>query len=835
MKLYQAGYFRLGGRGSGSGWKLVAPSPGMSEIAKAGFRGIAAKLVDARQTVQMPSEALGIFGHDRFIYFMHVNYAAAGEDSRGVAYVHGYCFNQAEYYELAIHPETLFGAMPEVFDMEYRPELSAYPVVQSLACRSMNERRLLDQYHISREQYKAMILGAICALEGYSGPLCIKAAKPPEQYVQMYRDVMYLIMKGLPYHLRQKLLSFSYYGVQTMVYVSQTLTGDAYIDLDTGETRCELSRLSRYQFTRLYNMELFYNSKETREQIFANIAEFVGEAFADPFKDAGCALIEAGFQKKLKKNDGGIEPEAVTALLAEFFRFALVYGTQTAGYLAALLESINQNEIRIRDAKLLAEIEASYYKCMEQLQTDTQLQEQMALFYAHRILEQKKEQGFAFLLKLKKEHAQDLYPSVCRDLEQMDARFFADYFWNQFLPGELTTLKKAELFLNKNGKELAAQEQRSLQKLLKVLIDREMEQGDSFEELCMTAEMIERMRWKAPYLDRDEQLLDYTYFMLWNRFDMDWFEVENVKTYKQYKVRELAQGFGRKECPNARKVSRLISLLEEVSSCRDVHRMWELLAGQSQNKPIDSRLMKKVQRGLRKELLEDTKGASSWILDVSLLLFYDMEKEQFDLVKWVSWWSRHRKTEEFRSLLAEYVKESELLAETGHRDRVVRSLEETLRSKRQTPYARLEEEQKKLLQTFYSALTTGTEQGKKQLFWYTLHREVLGFFALLALGMSEICLWRYGSGDTRYAGILAAVIGVCLLTALVVKAVTARDRAESFGVMAKCMYAGLLGLMAAAAGASYFLNGFLIKTGCMMLFLLLAAVLVMLNGLVTKK
>ncbi len=39
MNLYQAGYYRLGGRGSGAGWKLVAPSAGMSEIAKAGFRG----------------------------------------------------------------------------------------------------------------------------------------------------------------------------------------------------------------------------------------------------------------------------------------------------------------------------------------------------------------------------------------------------------------------------------------------------------------------------------------------------------------------------------------------------------------------------------------------------------------------------------------------------------------------------------------------------------------------------------------------------------------------------------------------------------------------------
>ena len=48
-------------------------------------------------------------------------------------------------------------------------------------------------------------------------------------------------------------------------------------------------------------MDLFYNSRDTREQIFQNIAAFIEEAYADPLKDAGCALMEAGFQKKIKK------------------------------------------------------------------------------------------------------------------------------------------------------------------------------------------------------------------------------------------------------------------------------------------------------------------------------------------------------------------------------------------------------------------------------------------------------------------------------------------------------------------------------------------------------
>ena len=48
MNLYQAGYFRKGRQGSNAGWGIVAPSKGMSQIAKDGFKGIAAKLVELK-------------------------------------------------------------------------------------------------------------------------------------------------------------------------------------------------------------------------------------------------------------------------------------------------------------------------------------------------------------------------------------------------------------------------------------------------------------------------------------------------------------------------------------------------------------------------------------------------------------------------------------------------------------------------------------------------------------------------------------------------------------------------------------------------------------------
>lgn len=875
MKLYQAGYYRLGGHGSGAGWKLVAPSAGMSEIAKAGFRGIAAKLVDLRQPLQ-PAEALGIFGHDRFYYLMHVNYAASGEDSRGVAYVHGYCFHQAEYYELAKQPEMLFGVLPESFDPQYHPEISAYPVVQALPYRNMNERRLLDQYAVSREMYRNMLLGAICALEGYSGALCIKCTVQQEQYVQAYQDVLYLIMKGLPYHLRQKLLSFSAPGIQTMVYLSDTVAGSHYIDLDTGSCQCDTGRLASYQFTRLYNMDFFYNSRDTREQIFQAIAAFADDAFADPLKRAGCALVEAGFQKSIKKNDGGIEPELAVGLMRDFLSMDLQYGEETAGYLAALLEPLNQNGLQITDWPLSAKLDEAYAACMQQAASRAvlagdaaqpegahALTEQMALLYAYRILSQQREKGFEMLQKMQHTHADGLYPSVCRYLEQIDARFFADYYWNRFLPGALTTLKKAELFLNDHGEFSSETELYAVQKLLKTLARREMKGAESFEELSAVAEVVERLSRSIPYLGQDGQLLDETYFALWNSFDMGWFDTGQAERYEQYGVHRLAGGLGNRACPNAQKVSSLLAVYHKAASCSDVQQLWELLFEGGAKPPEEQRQMRSIQRELQKDFFQkmqnsDIAGQNAFMsgqnasvseLDRSLVLYYEADKKQFDLVKWIRQWAQHQTMDGFTRLFTAYVQESRLLAEKKHRECLVRSLEETVKSRKQSAYARLADDQKKALQSFYRVfLESGRQKNAVQRLVYTMHREVLGAFALLSLAFCEICLHRYGSQDTRLPVVLLAFAGVCLAAVLAVKTVLvlkrekirkdiqseAPDSQEEGGVLASCIVVMLFVSMVSAAAAAYFLDGFLVKAGCIMGFMALAALMAVLNGLVTK-
>ena len=272
----------------------------MSNFAIDGFKGIAASLINLQETINMPAETAGLFQYDKFIYFIHVNYAAHGEDGRGVAYVHTYCFSTKDYYELCLHPEMLFGIKPGTFDMEYMPGIKAYPIEHSLQYERIDYNKLIDKYHISNAQYKNLVLGAICAIEGYSSPMCIKCSTSLDNYWEIYKDIMYLVMAGLPYHLRQKALSFSYKGMHTTIYFSDITEGNNYFDLDSGEAFCDYSMLQKYYFIRIYNTPVYYNN-ENRDRAFQNIANFINASYKNPLKNADCEMIEAGFQAKIKK------------------------------------------------------------------------------------------------------------------------------------------------------------------------------------------------------------------------------------------------------------------------------------------------------------------------------------------------------------------------------------------------------------------------------------------------------------------------------------------------------------------------------------------------------
>ena len=286
MNLYQAGYFRKGRQGSNAGWGIVAPSKGMSQIAKDGFKGIAAKLVELKGSEGMPVVNTGLFLHDRFVYLMNVNYAAQGEDARGVTYVHGYCFSVADYYELCADPAKICAVTEESFPLEYDDKIIAYPVVNELKYVSLSFAELLEKYHLTDDEYRMLVLGAINAIENYSNPLCIRLSLPREQYKEAYRELLYLIMKGLPLHLRIKISAFSYARAGAAIYVSDHPEGNNYFDLDTREAVIDTSRMSQLGFTRIYNT-LPAKAEAQRDLMLQAMADFINTAFENPLKDAG--------------------------------------------------------------------------------------------------------------------------------------------------------------------------------------------------------------------------------------------------------------------------------------------------------------------------------------------------------------------------------------------------------------------------------------------------------------------------------------------------------------------------------------------------------------------
>ncbi|MFR2605769.1 MAG: hypothetical protein ACLTAX_11480 [Waltera sp.] len=132
---------------------------GMSQIAKDGFKGIAAKLVELKGSEGMPVVNTGLFLHDRFVYLMNVNYAAQGEDARGVTYVHGYCFSIADYYELCADPAKICAVMEESFPLEYDDKITDYPVVNELKYAALSFAELLEKYHLTDDEYRIFGIG----------------------------------------------------------------------------------------------------------------------------------------------------------------------------------------------------------------------------------------------------------------------------------------------------------------------------------------------------------------------------------------------------------------------------------------------------------------------------------------------------------------------------------------------------------------------------------------------------------------------------------------------------------------------------------------------------
>lgn len=624
MNLYQAGYFRKGRQGSGAGWGIVSPSKGMSQIAKDGFKGIAAKLVELKGTSGMPVVNTGLFLHDRFVYLMNVNYAAQGDDDRGVTYVHGYCFNAADYFELCADPNKICGITADNFCMEYDDTINAYPVAEQLAYEPMNFQELLAKYKLTDEEYRLLVLGAMNALENYSNPLCIRLTLPREEYLQASRELLYLIMKGLPQHLRIKASAYSFAGAGAAIYVSDHTEGNNCIDLDSREFTVDTTRLSQFGFTRIYN-SIPAAAEAQRDAIFQAIADFMNAAFENPVKDAGCALIEAGFQEKIKKNDGeGILADKAEELMRTFLGCKLTDQTEVYDYLADLLKVMNDHTLKVSDSKIRKTLEDKYGKT-----NHAPYKREIDRLTAHEILDKNPQDGYKQLNNLTK--TEEKYQIVCEEIRKLDEAYYREYYLKGYLPYKLTKLNAIRKYMEANH-PTDSEECKELFLLLNQAMKKEMPMAVDYEQLKETQNQVQTILAMFPegYEKPAEAIVDSTYLLLWQNFPIGKFETTQIEDYKANKVTQIAaEGCHGEKCPNAVNVVKLIEMFEEEDQevLRDI--MFQVLFT---DQVLTTREEKKnIQELFKEEFAAKIKYNKASGFDCLLAMTYSFDKQKFHM------------------------------------------------------------------------------------------------------------------------------------------------------------------------------------------------------------
>lgn len=829
MNLYQAGYFREGKQGSNAGWKIVSPSEGMSQVAKDGFKGIAANLTELKKTWTMPVTNLGIFLYDRFVYLMHVNYGAAGEDARGVTYVHGYCFNLSDYYELCRNPEMIFGITDHNFVLDYDASVSAYPVKESLSYEPLNFIELLNKYGFTDQEYKELILGAICALEGYSNPMCIKLGIPLDGYKQACREITYLIMMGLPYHLRMKMSFFSFKGKNTAIYYSDVTEGNNYADLESRKFSCDISRLKTLHFTRIYNTYPA-SDYQNREKIFQIIAAFISETVNSPLKDAGCAQIEAGFQGKIKKNDDeGILPDTAPELLAAFIRFDLKETDTVYQYLADLLKVINGCNLEITDSRIINRLNNRYDRSK-----NDDFKREVSNLSVRNILSGNKEEGFTKLWGLFQNNKEQ-YEQVSCELKIKDPDYFEEYYNICFLPNYLTDLLKIEEYIKEEQK--IEKEGDTILSILLKISEREIKKAGSFSRMSQIEKQASKILERYPQqMNNVKNVKQRIYFTLWNSFDMDQFDKEETENYRDCEVEKLAEeGFRGRECENAQNICKLIDLLNG-SSEEDNKFLYQLFMTDEIFSSIKTKTA--LQKKLRIDYTKRYDLSTVTGFDVSLALHYDCQNKCFKTLSWGSKMFKYFAPEQIRKM----VRYSYVLADPSIKKQFIESLEKDIRENKSGPRVLIGG-----LKGYYDCLTGKkvkdpyAADGKADVA-YVIQRILVGFFGMAAIAVCAISMSRYAGINNKWVpAIYAGVFAILFLLISIGKAAVnggignLLEKSGVDGFVSLMIYIFLIVILLTAAVFIYLACGFLQKAIALCVFATLGVISAFVYGIISGK
>ncbi len=717
----------MGKQGADSGWTMVAPSEGMSKIAKDGFKGIAANMVELKNRENLSQINMGIFQYERFFYLIHINYHAVGDDVRGVSYVHGYCFNIADYYELCKNPSMIFGATSDNFDMEYRPEIKAYPVKDSLTYKEMSVAEIRNKYGLdNNEELKALILSVIVAIEEYEKPLCIKTRLPLEEHLQVYKEILFLVISFVPYHLRMKLTAFSGNGLNAKIFISNEKRGTHYFDLDSKDSQSDITRLKGYRFPLIYNN--FLDKGMDMKKVLLNINNFVNETFENPLKNIGCDQIEAGFNFFYKNL---INEKCVMSLLSSFVSYELTNTGKVYDYLESLLHVINSNCMWI---------EVNEKKKLEQYfigKVSDSYRNEYSRYLVRDVLSKKKEEGFKLIYEYKS-ISKENYELIINNLKSADEQYYTDYYMEMELPKQLTNLDKIDIYVNQNKNELT---NNISNRILDILCDVscvEMKNADSNSRREKILKKSNLTLQSLPYIDslhrrEKEQLF---YFCFWDTFQLEEFRVSDKIHYEKNRLYDIAEkGYEEKVCVNAKKLVKLLSFIDNPAKLENNMTVYEIIFT---NKYLISNIAKKdIQEELKKNCRIHMVREINIAFDVTLSMFYLVDKKEFQIYEWVKMIFKNGQKSLFDPIkLNTAINTSSILKSDKIKNVLIENLEWELKEIKERDDIE-KREMYRALRRCHDALCgkdvlSDNETLELQQFRFTFHKMAIGVFAIVA-------------------------------------------------------------------------------------------------------
>lgn len=794
MNIYQAGYTRRGRQGQGAGWSIVAPSVDMSQIARDGFSGIAGNLAELANSRDMQREAYGVFQYDRYMYYLHINYDTSGEeiaDSRGVSFTHGYICNLSDYYKLCQEPENFTGLLPETFQTAYDPNVDAFPGVQELPHTGMNHGEIMAKYGFTMESYRQLILGTLCAIEGLGSALCIKVSCSQEEYLNVCREIMYLIFCGLPFQLRTKVTFFSGRGGKTVVFFSDRQEGDNYFDLDAMAGKCDSGVLEKYEFTKMFGI----TEEDTRQSILRTMAEFTERVFEVPLKEMNCELIRHGFQFCLYRRAGqSIHKEQAAELLASFMGYPLKDCEETDIYLTVLLESMNANNLVVEDRRLLKKITDR----AKQSQSET-LQAAYRNFYARQIVSGSRQEGFQELLsQYKKDSAQfELLSGYIRD---RDRDFYDEFNREVYLPHRLSSLRKILTFLEQEQPEPLE----LFLQLTEKTLAKEMQEAGDYARLKDVHGLALRVagRLKRANAEYAGHLKKKANYLFWENFRLEQFRVEQIKEYENYGLREIVTcGAGGKRSENAEDVFVLQKIVKRLYQGADGELIYDIFFTDRFTSSMEVR--KTAQKLARKELTRLCDPETAEGVDYSLACYFNLETGCFDALGWI------RKLLELSDeglfdvdTVSRSVRRSAILADGILRRQCMQAFAEELKNKAWKQGLETDREVKRGLVRYSEYLGGGVEKNSpstKDDPAFSVHRMLTGYLPLFALALYLWGMHRYIGLSLIQSGVMAGIAVIAVLGCIALKiAVNGgwRDYLECIGAdMLTMLMAAVLELM----------------------------------------